>query len=57
MSPGDKESERCPIGEASCVRLDELHQARMQISELSEQVHVDSLTGLYNYRHFLQLAE
>jgi len=57
MNPGDKESEQCPIGETSCGHLDELRQARMQIVNLSEQVHVDSLTGLYNYRYFLQLAE
>jgi len=56
MSPQENEPENCPIGETSCVRLDELHQARAQITDLSEKVQVDSLTGLYNYRHFLQLA-
>ena len=34
----------------NCVR-------RVQIADLSEKVQVDSLTGLYNYRHFQQLAE
>jgi len=57
MSSKDNETERCPIGETGCVRLDELRQARALITELSEKVQVDSLTGLYNYRHFLQLAE
>lgn len=57
MCPRDNEPERCPIGETSCVRLDELRQARTRLTDLSEKVQVDSLTGLYNYRHFLQLAE
>lgn len=57
MSSKESGTEKCPIGETSCVRLDELRQARAQIADLSEKVQVDSLTGLYNYRHFQQLAE
>jgi len=57
MSRRDRETEKCPIGETSCARLDELRQALARIDALSEQVRIDTLTGLYNYRHFLQLAE
>ncbi|MCB1751160.1 MAG: GGDEF domain-containing protein [Gammaproteobacteria bacterium] len=57
MCPAENETEGCPIGAASCARLDELRQARAQIADLSEKVQIDSLTGLYNYRCFLQHAE
>ncbi|MCB1761529.1 MAG: GGDEF domain-containing protein [Gammaproteobacteria bacterium] len=57
MSPREDERERCPVGEKNCARLDELDQALRQIADLSAQLHIDTLTGLYNYRHFLQFAE
>lgn len=47
----------CPVGETECVRLDELRRALEEIEALSRQVHVDSLTGLFNYRHFMLMTE
>jgi diguanylate cyclase (GGDEF)-like protein len=57
MGTGERKRGACPVGETECERLDELQQAHEQITELSRQVHVDSLTGLFNYRHFLVITE
>lgn len=42
----------CPVDEISCEWLDEVQNLRTQISELSELVSTDALTGLFNFRHF-----
>ena len=42
----------CPVGETSCEWLDEVQNLRTQISELSELVSTDALTGLFNFHHF-----
>ena len=42
----------CPVGEKDCERIEEIKKLRQQISELSELVATDALTGLYNFRHF-----
>ncbi|MFV2031178.1 MAG: GGDEF domain-containing protein [Gammaproteobacteria bacterium] len=42
----------CPLGEEACDGLKEVKKLRRQISELSELVATDALTGLYNFRHF-----
>lgn len=42
----------CPVGEAECTHLDTLATKDAEIERLSELVSTDSLTGLYNYRHF-----
>ena len=49
----------CPVDESSCEWLDEVQKLRTQISELSELVSTDALTGLFNFRHFktILLAE
>ncbi|MCB1759235.1 MAG: GGDEF domain-containing protein [Gammaproteobacteria bacterium] len=57
MGTGERKRGECPVGEAECPRLDELERAQEQIATLSRQVHVDSLTGLFNYRHLLVVAE
>lgn len=49
--PGNSQPE-CPVGEASCEWLDEVDKLRHQVSELSELVSTDALTGLFNFRHF-----
>lgn len=57
MEPSNNENDGCPLGESGCERLAELRQARVQIADLSSQIGIDGLTGLYNYRHFLRAAE
>lgn len=57
MPPDDKENPDCPLGEASCPRLGELTATRAEAAELSQQVHTDGLTGLFNYRHFQLMLE
>jgi diguanylate cyclase (GGDEF)-like protein len=57
MPPDDKENPQCPIGEPACPRLGELTAYRAEAAELLQKVHTDSLTGLYNYRHFQLMLE
>src|SRR5210317_1423505 len=52
MSDTDARPLKCPVGETSCEWLDEVDSLRQQISELSELVSTDALTGLFNFRHF-----
>jgi diguanylate cyclase (GGDEF)-like protein len=42
----------CPVGESSCDHLDNLQQLRAHVEELTQLVSLDSLTGLFNRRHF-----
>ncbi len=42
----------CPGNERHCHWLDEINNLRQQVSELSELVLTDALTGLFNFRHF-----
>jgi len=46
------ESLVCPIGESSCSWLTEVKRLGEQVSELSEMVSTDGLTGLFNFRYF-----
>jgi diguanylate cyclase (GGDEF)-like protein len=48
----DVEKPDCPVGEAKCHLVDELVELRRESGELKELVHTDTLTGLFNYRHF-----
>ena len=52
MSDCNDDKPDCPVGESSCEWLDEIARLRAQVSELSELVSTDALTGLYNFRHF-----
>jgi diguanylate cyclase (GGDEF)-like protein len=42
----------CPVGESACEWLDEIARLRAQVDELSLLVATDTLTGLFNLRHF-----
>jgi diguanylate cyclase (GGDEF)-like protein len=42
----------CPLGDNRCEWLEEVQRLRAEVSELSELVAIDALTGLLNYRHF-----
>lgn len=47
----------CPVGEKSCPVADEVTILRLKLEELSNLVRTDTLTGIANYRHFLQGLE
>jgi len=57
MSSCDKEKPDCPVGEAECSIIDELLDQRQTSCELEQLVHTDTLTGLFNYRHFVTAVE
>jgi diguanylate cyclase (GGDEF)-like protein len=52
-----EEFPQCPIGHQPCEWLDELAYLSARHDELAELVRVDTLTKLYNYRHFLATLE
>jgi len=47
----------CPVGETTCNIIDELSALRLEVAELTELVHTDTLTGLNNYRHFTKALD
>lgn len=47
----------CPLGDPACAFLNELDQLRAEVKALSALVRTDELTGLFNYRHFMQAME
>lgn len=57
MSSSDQNKPDCPVGERECRIIDEVVALRQSSSELEKLVHTDTLTGLYNYRHFSLVLE
>ncbi len=57
MSSCDKEKPDCPVGEPECSLIDELVDQRKTSCQLEQLVHTDTLTGLFNYRHFAASLE
>lgn len=57
MSKSDETRPECPVGEASCEWLVQIEELRSQVSELSELVSTDALTGLFNFRHFKSMLQ
>lgn len=54
----DKPSDQHPdLVEQYSLLLAELEKLKTDYRQLSELVHTDSLTGLYNYRHFIMAIE
>ncbi|MEA3545724.1 MAG: GGDEF domain-containing protein, partial [Thermodesulfobacteriota bacterium] len=47
----------CPVGETDCPILIEIVELRQNLEELSSLVRTDTLTGIANYRYFLQVLE
>ncbi|MFT5658774.1 MAG: diguanylate cyclase (GGDEF)-like protein [Gammaproteobacteria bacterium] len=47
----------CPVEVPNCEWLDEIVCLRKEILDLSELVSTDSLTGLYNFRHFKHVLQ
>ncbi len=52
VDPSQASVPACPVGEAQCKIIDELIQVRTENQELAELVRTDTLTGLFNFRHF-----
>jgi two-component system, cell cycle response regulator len=52
----EKSEDRQPVDQYSLL-LAELKKLKSDYQKLSELVHTDSLTGLYNYRHFTAAIE
>jgi len=57
MQSSDYEKPDCPVGEHECRLVDELVTLRHSNCELEKLVHTDTLTGLFNYRHFALVLE
>jgi diguanylate cyclase (GGDEF)-like protein len=57
MSSSDQNRPDCPVDEPECEIVDELVELRESSDELEKLVHTDTLTGLYNYRHFSMVLE
>lgn len=57
MQFSDQKKPDCPVGEPECQILDELVELRETNCELKKLVHTDTLTGLFNYRHFSLVLE
>ncbi len=57
MSVCEQEKPDCPVGEPECPLIDELVDQRQTSCELEQLVHTDTLTGLFNYRHFAAALE
>ncbi|WP_019529095.1 GGDEF domain-containing protein [Dasania marina] len=50
-------SPQCPVNEPSCPIIEEVITLRHEVAGLQQQVRTDSLTGLYNFRHFTAVLE
>ena len=42
----------CPVGESQCGVIDQVLSLRQEVEQLAELVRTDTLTGLFNFRHF-----
>ena len=47
----------CPVGETNCPITIEVAALRQQLTDLSDLVRTDPLTGIANYRYFIQALE
>ena len=57
MKKRDTPCLQCPVGESDCEFLQELSELRRRNRELSELVRTDTLTGVFNFRFFMQALE
>jgi len=53
----DKVKGQCPYGERTCPALIELENLKKRCKVLERLVSTDPLTGLYNFRHFIEALE
>lgn len=47
----------CPVGVTDCTIAIEVAELRLDLSELSDLIRTDTLTGIANYRYFIQALE
>lgn len=57
MATDQEQSLSCPSGEAACHILDEMAELRNEVRQLHEALRTDTLTGLFNYRHFSEALD
>ncbi len=63
MTPADQKPSRqsgtahCPAGIVDCPVAAEVNKLQEEVSRLSELISTDTLTGLANYRYFLQALD
>lgn len=50
----DKQLDPCPAGDDRCPNLVEVLRLREEVRQLSDMVRTDELTGLSNFRYFIQ---
>ena len=55
--PGSQHTAECPAGDENCPHHQELQRLREENQELAALVRTDELTGLFNFRYFLQAVE
>ncbi len=48
---------QCPVGEKSCEVIEQLRTLRSDIASLKQALRTDTLTGLFNFRHFSESLE
>ena len=52
-----QQTRECPAGNDNCPHFQELQRLREENQELAALVRTDELTGLFNFRYFLQAVE
>lgn len=57
LPPPEAINSICPVGETDCAIALEVSELRQELSELSDLVRTDTLTGIANYRYFLKALE
>jgi len=55
--PPQQSAPICPVGETDCSIATEVAELRLNLDELSNLIRTDPLTGIANYRYFLQALE
>jgi diguanylate cyclase (GGDEF)-like protein len=53
----DLDTIACPLDKSDCIWLSEVEQLRQTVDQLERLTTTDTLTGLFNYRHFLVSIE
>ena len=57
MTKYSSDNLQCLAGASSCAMTTQVITLQQEVSRLTELVHTDTLTGLYNYRHLTQALD